>query len=223
MDIKRLGILIFIISVVLDVMALIFPQVLTRAYISYLPFVGVLVTYLSSVKKIDFFYVMAVCFTLIGIYFYDEIRLELSEIGLIFYMAAIFIFVLKAVDNSEIFTVSNIFLYATLVTVFLGTIIYFLLKNINGLIFYYATLYGVILGALVFLGIINYQTSKNKKNKMLCWSSILFVVNATTASYTLFWTVEWQLRAIELTSFSVAHLLMCFYMLQIDKEKQMYF
>lgn len=223
MDIKRLGILIFVIGTLFDTVAVALPNVFTRTYIAYLPFIGILVFYLGSAKKYDYFYLVALFSAIAGIYFYDEVRVELSEFGLMFYMASIFIFVLKAVDNSEIFSMSSIAMYAALVTFVLGTIVYVMLMNVNGLMFFYTVLYAVILGALSFLGIINYRTHKNQKNRILFWSSILFVANAVTASYSLFWGVKFLLRSVELLSFSTAHLLMCFYMLYIDKEKQLNF
>lgn len=174
----------YFIFLILDVLGVIFPEIINRKYTTFLPLPVLLILYLVSVKKINWYYVIALGFTFLGIIFFH--KRTYFEIGLVSYAIGVLFYVIISLKQAAVISIKSVciaivpFLIIYLVPLVLYS------DAVGGDVFNYIMLYVFFVGFFFLISSLIYINQSNKRNLWLHISGIVFVVSTIIHGYNLF-------------------------------------
>ncbi|AXG70960.1 hypothetical protein KORDIASMS9_03215 [Kordia sp. SMS9] len=205
---------------VLDVFGIVYPEIIYRKYVTFLPFPILMLLYFVSLKKMNWLYTIALFSTFLGILFF---KLSMHfKIALIFYGIGVCIYVVLAlktaivIPTQTIFKATIPFLIVYLVPLFL----YY--EAVNFEIFNYILFYVFFVGLFVFISVLIYIHQQNRTNLWLFSSGIIFLISTIIHGYHLFIEQLDVLRVGIVITFLIMHYTMYRYVIlqQINAMSQ---
>ena len=93
-----------------DALAIVFPNIIERQYITFLPLPVLIVLYFVSVKKINWWYLLALIATFAGILFFKTV--SYNKLALIFYTIGTLLYISITLKSTVEIPIRTIFIAA---------------------------------------------------------------------------------------------------------------
>jgi hypothetical protein len=173
----------FIVSF-LDTLGVFFPETLSRKYTTFFPLPILLCLYFFSVKKINWYYTVAVLFTFLGVIFFNT-RMYF-KIGILCYAIGVLFYVIISLKQAAVISAKSICI-ATIpfLIIYLVPLILYA-DAVGGEVFNYIILYAFFVGFFFLISTLVYINQKNERNLWLFSSGILFLISTIMHGYNMF-------------------------------------
>jgi hypothetical protein len=169
---------------ILDALGVIYPETIDRRYVTFLPLPVLIILYLYTAKKLNWWYVTALISTFLGIVFFNIS--SLFKVALIFYALGVCFYVIVTLKKAIIIPIRTIFL-ATIPFLIVYLVPLFLYYDaVRVEIFNYIMFYVFFVGLFFFISTLVYINQKNKVNLWLLSSGIVFLLSTIIHGYYLF-------------------------------------
>ncbi|QHI34779.1 hypothetical protein IMCC3317_01230 [Kordia antarctica] len=187
----------------LDVFGVLFPAIIDRKYTTFLPLPVLLILYFVSVKRINWYYVIALVFTFLGVIFFY--KRTYFEIGLVSYAAGVLFYVIISLKQATVISIKSVciaivpFLIIYLVPLILYS------DAVGGDVFNYIMLYVFFVGFFFLISSLIYINQSNKRNLWLLISGMVFVVSTIMHGYNLFFGYVAEVKIGVIITFLLMH------------------
>lgn len=190
----------------LDALAVLLPDILNRKYTTFLPLPILLILYVVSVKKMNWYYVTALVFTFLGVVFFSN-RIYF-KMGLIFYAIGVFLYVIISLKQAAVISVKSICIATIpfLVIYLVPLLLYSDAVQVD--VFNYIMLYVFFVGFFFLISSLLYINQRNERNSWLFLSGIIFVVSTIIHGYNMFFEYLPEIRAGVVVTFLLMHFAM---------------
>jgi hypothetical protein len=193
----------YFIILLLDALGVLFPDVLNRKYITFFPLPILLILYFFSVKKINWYYVIALAFTFLGIVFFNAEAY--FKTGLVSYALGVLFYVVIGLKQASIISVKSVCI-ATIPFLIIYLVPLLLYSDaVGGDVFNYIMLYVFFVGSFFLISSLIYINQKNTRNLWLLISGILFIVSTIMHGYNMFFEYITILRIGVIVTFLLMH------------------
>ena len=192
----------FVFLSILNAFGIIYPEIIDKNYVTFLPFPTLILLYLSSVKKVNVLYIISLISTFLGIvFFHAESYFKPS---LIFYGIGVCLYVIISLKTAVI-SIKSIFT-ATIpcLIVYLVPLFYYS-DAVPVKIFNYIMFYVFFIGLFFFISTLMYINQRSTKNLWLLSSGIVFVISTILNGYILFDTYLVIIRVAIVFTFLFMH------------------
>lgn len=174
----------YFIILLLDAFGVFFPAIIDRRYTTFLPLPILLVLYLFSVKKVNWYYIIGLVFTFLGVIFFNIPKY--SKLALVFYAIGVLFYVIIGLKQAAVISMKSIWI-ATIPFLIIYLVPLLLYSDaVGGDVFNYIILYVFFVGFFFLIASLIYINQNNKRNLWLLISGILFVVSTIIHGYNLF-------------------------------------
>ncbi|PTX59743.1 hypothetical protein C8N46_10853 [Kordia periserrulae] len=201
---------------VLDALVIVFPNIIERQYITYLPLPVLMLLYFSSMKKINWMYVVALIATFAGIVAFKTV--SHYKMALIFYTIGTLLYVMMTLKSTVEISIKTIFKVAIpfLFVYLVPLISYYDVIKMD--IFNYILGYVFSVGLFFFISVLIYVHKRTKGNLWLLISGIVFAISTIITGYYLFKNQLIAIRVCIVFAFLFMHYAMYRHVISQEKE-----
>ncbi len=166
---------------VLDALGVVYPEIIDRKYVTFLPFPVLILLYMYSVKKINWIYIIALLATFLGIIFFNIA--SYFKIALICYGVGVGLYVVTTFKKAVVIPIRSIFIATIpfLIVYLVPLIFYYDAVTIE--IFNYILFYVFFVGLFFFISTLMYINQKSNANLWLMSSGIVFLISTIIHGY----------------------------------------
>ncbi|MBC8756161.1 hypothetical protein H2O64_15905 [Kordia sp. YSTF-M3] len=211
MPTRKLLTYLYFIIMLFDAFAVFFPDIINRRYTTYFPLPILMLLYLLSVKKINWFYVIGLVCTFLGVVFFS--KQFYFKLGLVFYAVGVLFYVLICLKQAAIISVKSVIVATIpfLIIYLVPLILYADAVQVD--IFNYIILYVFFVGSFFFISSLIYFNQRNNRNLWLFSSGILFVISTTIHGYNMFFGYVKIVQFFVIITFILMHYAMYRYII----------
>ena len=208
---RKILLFLYFIIFFLDALGVLFPEWISRKYITFLPFPILTLLYIYSVKKINWFYMTALVCTFLGIVLFNT-KAYFKE-ALIFYGIGVCFYVIVSLKTAKVIPIKSICIATVpfLIIYLVPLILYSDAVQID--IFNYIMFYVFFVGLFFFISTLVYINQRNKTNLWLLCSGVLFLISTIIHGYNLFFEYLTIIRVGVVVTFLTMHFAMYKYVI----------
>lgn len=197
---------------IIDAFGVVFPDIIQRKYITFLPIPVLFILYLFSIKKVNWIYIAAIFFTFLGIIFFNTV--SYFKIALIFYGIGVCLYVIISLKTAAVIPIKTIAIATIPFLIVYLVPLFFFYDAVQLDIFNYIMFYVFFVGLFFFIATLVYINQKNNTNLWLLCSGILFLISTTIHGYNLFFEYLTSIRVGIVITFLGMHFCMYKYVIK---------
>lgn len=211
MSARKILTYLFFLIFLLDALGVIFPDNINRMYTTYFPLPALLFLYFFSVKKLNWYFVMAIVFTYLGVIYFNTAAYY--KMGLVFYAIGVFLYVIISLKHAAIISTKSIFIATIpfLIVYLVPLMLYADAVRVD--IFNYIMLYVFFVGFFFLISSLIYINQRNKNNIWLLCSGVLFLISTIMHGYNMFFGYVRLLELGVVVTFILMHYAMYRYVI----------
>lgn len=200
---------------VLDAIGVVYPEIIDRKYVTFLPFPVLILLYIYSVQKINWVYIIALISTFLGIIFFNI--QSYFKIALIFYGIGVCLYVVTTLKKAVVIPIRTIIIATVpfLIVYLVPLIFYYDAVKIE--IFNYILFYVFFVGLFFFISTLVYINQRNSTNLWLLSSGVVFLFSTIIHGYNLFFEYLTIIRVGVVITFLYMHYAMYRYIIAQQK------
>ncbi|WP_298514757.1 hypothetical protein [uncultured Kordia sp.] len=174
----------FVLLSILNALGIIFPEVIDKKLVTFLPFPVLILLYLFSVKKVNILYFISLLATFCGIVLFNTA--SYFEPSLIFYAIGVCLYVVIVLKTAVVISMRSILMTTIpFLIVYLVPLFYYY-DSVQTDIFNYIMFYVFFVGLFFFVSGLVYVNQRNTKNLWLLNSGIVFLISTVIHGYYIF-------------------------------------
>lgn len=200
---KKLLTYLYFSLLIIDALGIVYPDVLYRKYITFLPFPALFLLYVCSVKKVNWLYITSLIFTFLGIVFFN--MKPYMNIALIFYGLGVCLYVVISLKSTVVIPIRSIFIATIpfLIIYLVPLILYY--DAVQTDVFNYIMFYVFFVGLFFFISTLVYVSQRTTKNLWLLSSGVVFLISTIIHGYNMFFEPIITIRVGVVITFLFMH------------------
>lgn len=216
MNLQKILSVLYFSLMILDGLAIVYPNIIARQYITYLPLPVLMLLYFFSMKKINWNYTFALMATFVGIIFFKTV--SYYKMALVFYTIGTLLYVIMTLKSTVEISIKTIF-KAAIPFLFVYLVPLFSYYDVIKMdIFNYILAYVFSVGLLFFISVLIYVHKRTKANLWLLISGIVFAISTIINGYYLFKNQLITIRVCVIFAFLFMHYAMYRHVIFQERE-----